>query len=423
MKINYLKNKKILFLGLGLTTYESVIALEDYKKNIIIVDNKLSGNYYEDLSSKGFKILNEKDAFDLEIDLIIKSPGIHFNHEILLKFKDIEVINDIELAYIFLQENKIKTKIIAITGTNGKTSTSLFIKHLLSSVPFKCKVAGNIGISPLKVLNEYKELDFLILELSSFQLKNIKDFKANISIILNITPDHLNLHGSFEDYVESKKNIYKNSSKNDFLLVKPKVYEKFLKNESIVPKVITNNVNENIKEKIDKKNIVSINFNNLLLIYKLTEILNINKEIFFKSIDSFKGAEHRIEYVTTIKGIKFYNDSKATNIQALKQSVSKFNNIILLVGGQKTEEDLSSFDNHLSKVKKVICYGENKEEFKSKKIIKRVDNLEDAVQKAFSEAKEGDVILLSPASKSFDQYENYIERGEDFKEKIRGLIK
>ncbi len=410
MKINYLENKKTLFLGLGLTTYESVIALENYKKDIIIVDSNLSGNYYDDLSSRGFNIIKESDALNLNIDLIIKSPGISFEHDILLNFKDVEVINDIELAYIFLKEKKIKTKIIAITGTNGKTSTSLFVEHLLSSVPFKAKVAGNIGVSPLKILNEYTNLDFLVLELSSFQLKNIKDFRADIAILLNITPDHLNLHGSFEDYVESKKNIYKNSLKSDYLLVKPKVFEQFLKGEKIIPHVITNNVSDDIKSEIDKKNIVTINFNNLLLAYNLSEILNINKNIFFEALDSFKGAEHRVEYVQTINGIEFYNDSKATNIQALKQSVSKFSNIILLVGGQKTEEDLSLFDNHLSNVKKVICYGENKDYFKSEKIIKRVKNLDEAVNCAFGEAKSGDVILLSPASKSFDQYDNYIKR-------------
>ncbi len=423
MKINYLNNKKIMFLGLGLTTYESVIALEEYKENIIIVDNKASGSYYDELNSKGYKIIKEEKAKNLNIDLIVKSPGISFEHDILIFYKNIEVLNDIELAYIYLQECKSKTKIIAITGTNGKTSTSLFIEHLLTKVPFKAKTAGNIGVSPLKILNEYKDLDFLVLELSSFQLKSIKNFRANISILLNITPDHLNMHSSFKDYVDSKKNIYKNSLKEDYLLVKPKVFENFLKEEKILPKILTNDVDSSIKEKIDQKNIIEINFNNLLLTYQLCKILNIKDEIFFDSIDTFKGLEHRVEYVDTIKGIKFYNDSKSTNLPALKQSVSKFNNIILLVGGKKTDEDLSKFDNYLTNVKKVICYGENKELFKSEKIIKCFENLDDALNLAFEEAIKGDTVLLSPASKSFDQYENYIKRGEDFKNIVKGLKK
>ncbi len=262
MKINYLNDKKIMFLGLGLTTYESVIALEEYKENIIIVDNKASGSYYDELNLKGYKIIKEEKAKNLNIDLIVKSPGISFEHDILIFYKNIEVLNDIELAYTYLQECKSKTKIIAITGTNGKTSTSLFIEHLLTKVPFKAKTAGNIGVSPLKILNEYKDLDFLVLELSSFQLKSIKNFRANISILLNITPDHLNMHSSFKDYVDSKKNIYKNSLKEDYLLVKPKVFENFLKEEKILPKILTNDVESSIKEKIDKKNIIEINFNN-----------------------------------------------------------------------------------------------------------------------------------------------------------------
>ncbi len=423
MKINYLKNKKILFLGLGLTTYESVLALESYKENIVIVDSNLSGKYFEYLKSKGFKIISEDKVDDLSFNLIVKSPGISFEHPILLKNKSTEVINDIELSYIYLKENNINTKIIAITGTNGKTSTSLFIEHLLKTVPFKVKTAGNIGISPLKILNEEKDLDFLVLELSSFQLKSIKKFKANISIILNITPDHLNIHGSFEDYVESKKKIYMNSSKEDYLLVKPKVYDTFLKGDSIKPTIVSNFIDEKIKEKIDEKKIVEMNFNNLLLIFNLAKILNIKEEVFFKALETFKGTEHRVEYITTINNIKFYNDSKATNLSALKQSVSKFENIILLVGGQKVEEDYSDFDKYLKNVKKVICFGENKDDFKSNKISKRVGTLQEAVNEAFKVSKPGDVILLSPASKSFDQYDSYIKRGEDFKEKIKGLIK
>ncbi len=423
MKINYLENKKILFLGLGLTTYESVLALKEYKDNIIIVVNSMLGEYYEILNADYFNIILEDDAKNLEVDLIIKSPGISFTHPILKRYSLVEVINDIELAYLYLEENKSKTQIIAITGTNGKTSTSLFIENLLSNVPFNVKVAGNIGISPLTILNQFNNLDFLILELSSFQLKSIKKFRAHISILLNITPDHLNIHSSFEDYIKSKKRIYKNSLKKDYLLVKPKVYDTYLKNEIIQPTLITNNVDQKIKDIIDSKEIIGINFNNLLLAYQLCKVLNIKDDIFFDSLDSFEAFEHRVEYVDTINDIKFFNDSKATNLPALKESVSKFKNIILLVGGAKSNENLSDFNKYLKNVKKVITYGENKDDFKSKKIINRLDNLKDALELAFKEAKKEDVILLSPASKSFDQYQNYIKRGDEFKKLVKGLKK
>lgn len=419
MKLEVLENKNILILGLGLTGYETAISFEEYKNNIVIADKNLKGKFYEELLSKKFRIISEEEAMSYDFDIIIKSPGISFENKILEKFSNKKILNDIELAYLYIKENNLKTKIIAVTGTNGKTSTCLYIKNYLKNANFKVKSAGNIGVSPLKVLNKHNNLDFLVLELSSFQLKHIEEFRAEFAIILNISPDHLEMHKTMSDYVECKKNIFKNSKEDDYLFIKPKVFDNYLKDLEIIPKVITNNIDEDIKEKIESFKCVGMNFNNLLLIYKLGEILKIKESVFYNTLKEFKSFDNRIEFINEIKGVCYYNDSKSTNLASLKESVSKFTNIILLVGGKKTNDDLSGFDEYLNNVKSVICYGENRFEFESDKIIKRVETIDLALNEAKKISKKGDVILLSPASKSFDQFKNYEQRGNYFKKIVK----
>lgn len=421
MKIKYLENKKILMLGLGVTTYESSICLEEYKENITIVDYKLKDNAYkEKLESAGYKVVLEEEFLkeDIHIDIIMKSPGVSLENKVLIKYESVEITNDIELAYKYIKEN-LNTKIIAITGTNGKTSTTIFIEKFLQNAGYAAKSAGNIGVSPLLVLKNHNNLDYLVLEVSSFQLLHINTFKPDYSFILNITPDHLNMHPTFEHYVNAKKMIYKNQDENDFLFVKNKVQTLYLKEESMKVQVINNNVEVEVIKNIEFYNKKGINFNNLLLCYKLGNILGIDSKYYFKALNEFEGLEHRVEFVQCIDGINFYNDSKGTTLDATKESLKHLNNIILLVGGVSKGQDMSKLNSYLKNVKHVICYGQNKDEFVSEKITKRVVKLEDAVGEAKVLAKKGDNILLSPASASFDQYKNYKVRGKHFKRLIK----
>ncbi|MFV0288715.1 MAG: UDP-N-acetylmuramoyl-L-alanine--D-glutamate ligase [Mycoplasmatales bacterium] len=417
MKIKIFKNKSIVFLGLGLTVYESALALEEYKAQILIVANKLDGEYYKKLQALNFKLMLEEDFLNdnLKVDIILKSPGICFDHKILQKYKNSKIINDIELTYLYIKENKLSTKVIGITGTNGKTSTTLFLEAFLQKAGYKAQSAGNIGISPLLVIKKRANLDFLILELSSFQLKNINKFKPNYSFILNITPDHLDMHDTYEDYVSSKENIYSNQTKSEFLLVNESVYNKFLSQKVITPKIVLNRVPKDIEDQIMLYQFYGINFNNLLLCYNLGTLLKIKRNYFFKTLNEFEGLEHRVEFVENINGVDFYNDSKATNLEAMRESVSKLSNIILIVGGRSKTGELKDFDKYLQNVKKVIVYGENKAEFQSEKILQRVNTLEEAMGIAREVSQENDCVLLSPASKSFDQYKNYKVRGLHFK--------
>lgn len=419
MKIKMLDKQKILILGLGITGFETALSLEEYKNNIIIVENNPNNENYKLLIKKGFKIIDEKEFIDNKIivDIILKSPGIKFNHPILVS-TNAKIINDIELAYLFIKEQKLKTKIIAITGTNGKTSVTLFLEQLLQNANYKVQVAGNIGLSPLTILNVITDLDYLILELSSFQLKTIQKFQPYASFITNITPDHLNYHESFDDYVNSKLKIFSNQSENEKLYVKNKVYLKYLQNKEIKPQIIMNNVPKDIKEQIGECNLASLNYNNALLCYLFAQTEEISFEVFLKTIKSIGTFEHRVEYITEINGIKYYNDSKATNLPAMKEALNKLENIILLVGGASKNEDLTEFNNYLTNVKTVIAYGQNAAEFKSPKIVKTVRTLDEAFNLAHDYAQKGDVVLLSPASASFDQYADYKKRGEHFKQLV-----
>ncbi len=422
MVISFLEGKQILILGLGSMAFDTAKSLENYKNNIKISACNLAENsYYKQLNAKGYSIYNESDMFEenFEFDLIIKSPGIPLDNILLKKYEDVEVINDIELAYLYVKENQLDIKLIGITGTNGKTSTALFLERFLKIAGYNAQSAGNIGISPLVILNNTTDLDCLIIELSSFQLLNTKKLKLNYSFILNITPDHLNFHSTFKKYVEAKMRILNNQDENDYLFVKEKPYIKFLEDKNINPQIIQNDISDEIKSEIDFYEHRGINFNNLILCYKFGQVIGIDTKYFYKALNAFEGIEHRVEYIQCVNGINFYNDSKATNLSATKESVRRLNNIILLIGGYDSGEDYSSFDTYLDNVKSVICFGQNKDEFVSDKIVERVITLEEAVSVAKQIAKEGDNILLSPASKSFDQYKNYKVRGLHFKRLVK----
>lgn len=404
MNIKYLENKNILILGLGVTGFQTVEAISEYKNNIFIVNDTKNENL-EKLEVNGFKVFLTKEFIKkkIDVDIIIKSPGIK-EHEILSIYKNSEIINDIELAYIYIQENKMNTKIVAVTGTNGKTSTTEFLKHILKSKYKNTYFSGNIGISPLKVLNE-KTVEFLILEISSYQLMNLKRFKADYAFLLNITPDHLDYHNTFEEYENIKYKIFMNQTSKDFAFI-----NKDLKIQEIIKSEIYKSQEEM------KYDHISINKNNLNLIFQFSEILGITKKKFENRLNTFKVLEHRVEFVREKNGIKYYNDSKATNLIATKQALKKINNITLIIGGYDNNEDLTKFSSYLGNVKRIIAYGQNKFKFKDKKVCDYVNTLEEAVLIAKKKSQVGDSVLLSPASKSYDQYNNYIERGLEFKE-------
>lgn len=412
--MNILINKKIMLLGYGVTGKDVLKTLINKNIDLFVVDDNIDTNEQEFLKTNGVSFYTGQEALEkkLEYDFIIKSPGIRYNHPLLVNVAMEKIINDIEIAYYLVKDTK--TKIIAITGTNGKTSTTSFITTLLNTNGYKAFSCGNIGVSPIRILNENNDVDFLVLELSSFQLKAINEFKADYAFFLNFSPDHLDYHETIEDYKTSKLKIVKNiPSSNKLYLGEPIDFD-HSGLEIVTP---TNDIPDRLKS--DLKGLSKTNMN---LIYQFAKNIGISEEAFIFTLDNdYHGLEHRCEFITEYEQIKYYNDSKATNVESTKIALEQLDNVILLVGGSDKGEDLTRLNNYTHNVKHAIAYGSNRNQFTLEN-LEKVENLSQALMKAQELAKPGDNILLSPASASYDQYRNYEERGRYFKQLVQEYI-
>lgn len=432
--------KKVLVYGLGLTGISSVKTLEKegyevytYDKNKKMV-NELEGYKYSPIS-------------DLEIDTIpyefvVKSPGIPPHDEIVKKLsRKYEIISDIELSYRLFPD----AKIISITGTNGKTSTTSMVTHILNESGIKAISVGNIGEGILWQMATNKDAVF-VCELSSFQLHDVKNYKPKIATITNISEDHIDWHGTFDDYINSKINISKNQDEDDYLIInhedkilqdyrasyKAKIYEFSSKNEverGIFLKESTIYLkDERIEKLIDVDDLLVIgnhNYENIMAASLCAYLFGIDISDIKKALKTFKSIEHRLEYVDAISGVKVYNDSKGTNVDSSVKAIESFNDpIIIIAGGYNKHIDYSAYVKAFKKKGKLmVIMGETsdilanlcKEEGVS---YIKANDMKEAVDISFDHASDGDVILLSPASASWDMYKNFELRGEDFKAKV-----
>lgn len=424
----------ILILGMGITGKAAYNLFKNKDVNIYIYDEK--SNY----PSEGeFKIFQLEDLD--KINLAIKSPGIKPCNNIvnLLKNNNIETISDLEYFY---RENTCDN-IVAITGTNGKTTTTSLLGRILSATGNNTFIGGNIGIGVLELLDKAQKNDYVVIEASSFQLEDTIRFKPKISIVTNLTADHLDWHGSEENYRNAKFNIFKNQNKEDFtilnyddrnlnkLMLSGKNIYYFSTNKEVrgcyvKDKVVYFKGDDSQKELFSIDNIKipgKHNIENILCAVLAAILLNINEEIIKKVVFNFTGVEHRNEFVREVNGIKYYNDSKGTNPDSTMKAIEALEkNIILIAGGYDKNTDfteLLTFSKN--KVKSLILLGETKGKINDKAIdlkydnIFLVDSLKEAVIKSVEIAKPGDVVLLSPACASWDMYKSYEERGNEFK--------
>lgn len=392
---------KILVLGYGSTGYEIEKYLKRKNYNYLIVDDLQNNNYI--LTTEQYLDLKQKPS------LIIKSPGIKYDHKLLLKYNDVQITNDIELSYIELKNKK--TKIIGITATNGKTSTTTLLNEVLIHAGFKSKACGNIGMSPLHYI-EY-DLDYIVMELSSFQLMAVENFTTYTAFILNIKSDHLDYHKTVEDYIAAKLNIIKNGSLTNKAYIGNEVKVNNQNLEFILPQKLPIDY-----LKIDN----GLNPENVELIALFLRSEGISLEYLTDYLyNNFKGIEHRVEFVDVVNEVTFINDSKATNVEAASLALSRLENIILLVGGYDKGEDLTQLKKYVNNVKQVISFGESRNNFSFIENIIVVENLEEATNTAYKIAKPNDCILLSPCCASYDQFKNYVERGQKFKDIVRNL--
>lgn len=407
-------DEKLMLLGFGVTGQDVLKTLLQKNADVCVVDdniNEATANY---LNSENVKFYTTEEATkqNVKFDYVIKSPGIRYTNPIIKGLDNRKIINDIEISY-YLTENT-DTKIVAITGTNGKTSTTSFVTELLRTAGYNAFSCGNIGISPIRVLTENKNVDFLVMELSSFQLKAVDKFTADYAFFLNFSPDHLDYHEDLADYYNSKLNVVKNVPTSKILFAGEKIEQELPGIEIKLPL-------DQVPERLTT-NLKGLSRTNMNLIYQFSKELNIDDTTFIKTLDeNYHGLEHRCEYIGEKNGIKFYNDSKATNVESTRIALEQLDNVILLVGGSDKGEDLTRLNQYAKSVKQTIAYGANQDNFTMEPMDK-VTDLAQALTKALEYAKSGDVVLLSPSSASYDQYKNYEERGRHFKTLVKNYI-
>ncbi len=379
----------------------------------------------------------------LQNDVLILSPGIPRDIPILKEAEkqNIKVISEIEFSYRIKHPH---SKIIAITGSNGKSTTVSLIHHILQTAEYKSILAGNIGTAFSSYPIEKENIDFIVLELSSFQLEIIDKFKADVAAILNITPDHLDRYDSFDDYAETKFNIFKNQNFQDLAILNLDDITsiKFTGKINSDLKCFSLNSNTDIYFKENSIVFGSENFStrnaaiqgphniaNMMCAILAVSPFHIERDIIQQSLETFSPLAHRLEFVKEVDGIKFYNDSKATNTDSVKYALQSFDRPIrIIMGGAGKGEDYSILIPYLQeRAKKVYLTGdtidEMKKAFEGSVEIASIKEFEDVIQKAFSDSKEGDIIVLSPACTSYDRFKNFEERGNTFKKIVSGLKK
>lgn len=454
MNTNELKKKNVLILGAGKTGIATANCLINKAKNVLLSESNTTNNIRPLVKPEvEIELGQNSDNFINRADLVVISPGISPYSEVVkkLNLKNIPIISDIEIAKLYIQK-----PIIAVTGTNGKTTTTSLITHIINSSGKKAISCGNIGKPLIELVNE--NTDYFVLEISSFQIYYSQTLACDIAVCLNITPDHLDWHGSFEHYVQAKKNLFTQQNKNSwavlnyndnhikefnppnnifyFSYVMPdkNTFEKlenfaYYKDSKLLIKQ-KNEISE-IACSNDLQIIGNHNIENALASISAAKILNIKAETMNFGLKGFKGVEHRLEYVKNINHKEFYNDSKATNPEATIKAIEALNNkknkkITLILGGRDKNTNLNEMISSIkSCVSEVILYGEAKERFKKEfdrnnyKKIKIVQNLPEAV--TISSKSESDIVLFSPACSSFDMFKNYEERGNIFKALVSKL--
>ena len=438
-----LENKNILIMGFGVTGKSSLKFLREFPVKIYIYDKKI------DLQSlkvdEDFIIFKDEDLD--KIDLIVKSPGIYPFDDLLVKAreKNIEIISDIELSYRYLKTDNV----VAVTGTNGKTTTTTIVGDILKRKA-KTFVVGNIGRGILEITKEAKKDDFVVIEASSFQLEDTIKFKPHIALLTYVTSDHLDWHKTTENYVNAKFKIFANQDENDFAIlnyedrklakkynIKAQKYyfsmEKISEKGSYFEdgKIYYNDgkSTEEILEVKDLKIPGVHNIKNVMAAIIIAKLFGIDSYTIKRSISSFTGVEHRIEFVRELNGVKYYNDSKGTNPDSTEVAIAAMDgNVILIAGGYDKN---SNFDNLIEKskdkLKTVILLGETADKIsnsckKSDVEFYIVKDLNKAVELAKKLAVKGEDVLLSPACASWDMYSNYEARGRHFKDLVRELV-
>ncbi|MFQ3550038.1 MAG: UDP-N-acetylmuramoyl-L-alanine--D-glutamate ligase [Armatimonadota bacterium] len=451
------KNKKIAVMGLARTGIAAAEVLMKLEANITIFDNKDEkelGVSVELMRSAGARVITGVDKIDLEnFDLLVVSPGVPASHEIFIeaKNKKVDAISEIELAYQIS-----KAPIVAITGTNGKTTTAILLKTMLRASGKNAYVAGNVAAGDIKLpliqaVYSTDEDSIIVAEISSFQLENIKTFKPIISMVLNMSPDHMDRYANMDEYISAKKRIFENQSKNEYCIINK---------DNAITKAMDENNNANIvwfslNEKLDNggwldgdilkftyngstydicnKNDLALrgmhNVENVLAASAASILLGAEIDNISQAAVSFQPVEHRLEPVAVINDVEYINNSMCTNIDAAVNSINALsNNQIIIAGGKDKVSDYTKMaEAFKKKAKFVILIGQDAHliEKAALKVGYKdyvfADSMEDAVNIAFHKAKPNDVVVLTPGCASFGMFTSFEHRGNAFKEAVNKL--
>lgn len=449
-----MKTKKLVVLGGGESGVGAAILAKKKGMEVFLSDmGKIAPKYKQALDEANipWEEGTHTESMILDADEVVKSPGIPPTTPLMQKIasKNIPVISEIELAGRYTD-----AKMVCITGSNGKTTTTMLTYHILKNAGVNVGLAGNVGHS-LALQVAHEKHDVYVVELSSFQLENMYDFKANVAVIMNITPDHLDRYDyEMQNYVNAKFRILQNLTSQDAFI--------FWKNDPIIEAQLKNIETqaqlfpfsevqeETSKAYVDSENNLIINAPNASLSMPRADlalsglhnlynsmaaglsacILDIKKEDVRRALSNFEGVEHRLEYVDTIDGVRYINDSKATNVNSCwyaLESVPK--NTILILGGKDKGNDYTEIEPLVKeKVKAIVCMGKDNSkllEFFAGKVdtISDTHTIEDAINECARIAQSGDTVLLSPCCASFDLFKSYEDRGEQFKAIVKSMKK
>ncbi len=445
------ENKKILILGFARSGYEAAKFLISRGNKVILNDSKSEDKQdlqkkkeLEDLGVKFIFGSHPDDLLDDTFDYLIKNPGVPIDHKYVLKARElgVEVINEVEMAARLLPAG---VKLVGITGTNGKTTTTTLTYNILSEA-FGDRVflAGNIGFPLCSFLKDLKDDSIIVMEVSCQQLENISSLKPDVAVITNFSPAHIDFFKNYDNYKKVKTKLLNNQTSDDVAILN-------IENEDLMN--MTKDIHANAKY-FSSKNVINgsyledgaiyyydekvmliddvkiagkHNLENVMAAIMVVKEFDVSGEIINRVVSSFKGVEHRLEYVDTIDGRMFYNDTEATNIKCTQIALSSFEKpIILILGGLERGQDFNELTPYMNNVKSIIGIGECRNrvlEYGNSLNIPTFiyEYLKDGFDKCFEVSDVNDIILLSPASASWDQYKECEVRGAEFKKKVEDL--
>ena len=446
-----LNNKRVLVVGLGKSGVAAALFLKSRGAQVTVSDSKPQEQLSEEipiLLDHGIAVEtggHGERTFHGQ-DLIVVSPGVPVDSPALVQARALgePVIGEIELAARFLPKN-----MVAITGSNGKTTTTTLIGEIISAGGYPTRVGGNIGTPAISLVATARRDSVIVLEVSSFQLETIQTFRPKVAVVLNVTPDHLDRHRTFETYVDAKARIFENQHADDFAVLnaddpvcvelsdrtraqvfwfsrKKEVQQgASLRDGRILFRDSSGQQEIMVASEIPLKG--AHNLENTLAAICAGALMKCAPERIREAVRNFKAVEHRLEYVATIRGVEYYNDSKATNVDATIKALESFPaNIHLILGGKDKGSDYTVLNDLLrQRVKRVYTIGAAADKIESQvreaAEIVHAESLDSAVQRASASAQPGDIVLLAPACASFDQFRNYEHRGKVFKELVQRL--